>query len=132
MLDLNYLYIFMVGNLSNTFGYQMAFAFSNIMGGDYSLRYVSGGFNNANSNDALYSTYYANGLANTLLDFTQRHIIDGSLNTSGTSVLSLSSAFLSRYFNGNINEIIIYNGPTIITSAQIIEVRNYLRSKWGI
>jgi hypothetical protein len=127
-------YIFMVASLSNIGGIDMAFAFNDIFGGDYSLRYFLGGFNNANPNDALYPSYFVNGGFNASINYSNIHVIDGSLNTTGSSVLRLSSDFYSggRYFNGAINEVIIYNGPTRITNAQIMTVRNYLMNKWSI
>ena len=125
-------YIFMVASLSNIGGIEMAFALNDIHAGDYSLRYNVGYFNNADSNDVLLPTYYANGIYNATIDFSQRHIIDGVFNTSGTSIMRISSDFNSRYFYGTINEIIIYNGPTMISGTDITNVRNYLATKWSI
>jgi hypothetical protein len=124
-------YIFMVASINNS-SFEMAFVLNDINGGDYSLRYVSGGFHNVDSGDALWPIYYANGYSNGTVDFTQNHIIDGSLNSVGTSIMRLSSDFLGRVFLGNMNEVIIYNGPTPMTNNQISQVRNYLTVKWSI
>ena len=125
-------YIFMVASLSNFININMAFAFNDIFFQDYSLRYNAGGFNNGNSNDALWPTYYVNGISNGSTTYSNLHIIDGALNTSGTSIMRISSDFLSRYFIGTMNEILIYNGPSIINNTQINLIRKYLANKWSI
>ena len=124
-------YIFMVASINNS-SFEMAFALNDINGGDYSLRYVSGGFHNSDSGDTLWPTYYANGYSNGTVNFTQNHIIDGSFNSVGTSIMRLSSDFLERVFLGNINEVIVYNGPVPITNNEILQVRNYIATKWSI
>ena len=124
-------YIFMVASINST-SFEMAFALNDINGGDYSLRYVSDGFHNADAGDALWPRYYANGYLNGTVDFTQTHIIDGVFNSSGTSIMRLSSDFMGRVFLGNMNEVIVYNGPTPLTSNQIAQVRTYLTAKWSI
>ena len=124
-------YIFMVASINNS-SFEMAFALNDINGGDYSLRYVSGGFHNSDSGDTLWPTYYANGYSNGTVNFTQTHIIDGSFNSVGTSIMRLSSDFLERVFLGNINEVIVYNGPVPITNNEILQVRNYIATKWSI
>ena len=121
----------MVASLSNFIYIKMAFAFNDIFFQDYSLRY-NGGFNNGNSNDALWPTYYVNGISNGSTTYSNLHIIDGALNTSGTSIMRISSDFLSRYFLGTMNEILIYNGPSIINNTQINLIRKYLANKWSI
>jgi len=124
-------YIFLVDSINST-SFEMAFVLNDINGGDYSLRYVSDGFHNADAGDALWPRYYANGYLNGTVDFTQTHIIDGVFNSSGTSIMRLSSDFMGRVFLGNMNEVIVYNGPTPLTSNQIAQVRTYLTAKWSI
>jgi len=124
-------YIFMVASINST-SFEMAFALNDINGGDYSLRYVNGLYHNSDAGDALWPTYYANGYSNGTIDFTLTHIIDGVFNSSGTSIMGLSSDFLGRVFIGNMNEILIYNGPSLITNDQVIQVRTYLANKWNI
>ena len=127
-------YVFMVASLGTIEGIRMALALNDINLGDYSMRYNNGEFLNVNECDMLYPIYYANGYSNGTVDFTQIHLIDGFFNNSGTSIMRLSSDLFDgeRQFIGNINEVIVYNGPTAITNEQITQVRNYLSDKWNI
>ena len=122
-------YIFIVASLIGT-DFEMSFALNDINGGDYSLRYVSGEYHNSDVYDTLYHVYNANGYLNGTVDFTRNHVIDGYFNSADTSIMRLSSDFMGRYFIGNINEVIIYNG--LLTNNEITQVRNYLTTKWSI
>jgi len=124
-------------SLSSGWGY--VFAFSDILSGDYSIRYYTNttSIYNGNNGDIGYLTgYYVNGVlsayvsAGTTTVPTGYNLID-TVNTSqsGSTRISLSSSSNSRYFVGNIREVIVYTGP--ITTTQRQQVENYLMAKWG-
>jgi hypothetical protein len=89
-----------------------------------------------NSNDIGFgSAYYVNGTlgvpsGGTITIPARPNIIYGLFNRTGTSTFTLSSLFGTRYFIGNIQEVLFYTGP--ITTAQRQEVEGYLAWKWGL
>jgi len=118
----------------------MLLGFTNVNGGDYSIRFydyillgtqaatdVGGSLGAAN--------YYVNGTFNPnfgsnvyLSNYT---IIDTvAPGISGTSFLTLSSAFMGRTFVGTIAEFIYYPGG--ITNNQRLSIEGYLAQKWGL
>jgi len=119
--------------LSYSFGY--ALACSDIAGGDTSIRFVSSttSLGNGNSNDIGYpSGYFVNGVltGGSPVSIPSGYNIIGVLvNNSGSTRISLSSSFYSRYFVGNIQEVIIFNS---LTTSQRQQVEGYLAWKWGI
>jgi hypothetical protein len=124
-------YVFMVASLVVTGTgdlVRMAFATN----GDYSMRYYSSYYAALGGGADILTTYNVNGNQFGIIDFTQTHIIDGAFSGSGASVMQLSSAVNGRYFTGTINEIIVYNGPAQITNDQILQLRNYIATKWSI
>ena len=116
------------------------FEFTDLGGGDgyFSIRYNNGTtIYNGNANDIGYLTgYYVNGVLNAYVSAgtttvpTGYNLID-TVNTSqsGSTRIQLSTSFLSRYFIGNIREVIVYTGP--LTTTQRLQVENYLMAKWG-
>ena len=121
---------------ATTFG--MAFACVNIAGGDYSIRFqdTTTGLRVSATND-IGSNYYVNGtlgspVASIITVPSGYNVIDGTFTRSGTTQFSLSStgSWASRYFTGNIQEVIVYSGP--ITTSQQQQVEGYLAWKWGL
>ena len=122
---------------ANVFAYVLAFP--NILGGDLSIRFSPTGIGNANNtannNDlvGIGGAFYVNGNYSPSSPLTtyvnSYNVIGGTSYTSGTTSLSLSTAFYNRYFYGNIAEFIYY---TSITSTQRQQVEGYLTQKWGI
>jgi len=114
-------------------------AFSSITSGDYAIRITSSGLYGTpalvgNANDLSIGTYYVNGSLNPNYPLTtyQNYTIIDTTNPSksGTSVLTISSSFSSRYFIGNIAEVLYY--PAGVTSIQRQQIESYLGWKWGI
>jgi hypothetical protein len=106
--------------------------------GDYSIRFVSlTTINDVNGNDLGFGTaYYVNGALAVpsggviTVPSSQPNIIYGIFSVSGTTQLMLSTTFESRYFVGNIQEVLLYTGP--ITTGQQQQVEGYLAWKWGL
>lgn len=119
-------------------GIGYVFVCSNIASGDYSIRFpTTTSVYATNSGDLGYSpgTYYINGTfgvpsGGTITFPSTPNIIYGLFSTSGTTAFALSTSFLSRYFIGNLYEVIVYTGP--ITTSQRASVELYLSNKWGI
>ena len=120
-------------------GYLFAFTDApNSGGGDYSIRYNSGTpvtIVNGDGNDMLYNQLYINGVFLTSVAGTSNvgsnyHIVDGAVTSNLTTRFSVSSSFYSRYFSGNVCEIIVITSA--ITSNQRQQVEGYLAWKWGL
>ena len=132
--------VYVVGKLvTNYISYMLAF--SDINGGDFSIRYVNdvlGGtpLQAGNNDDFGNGQYRVNGVLNpayTAEVYTERHFV-GATNTSsntGATKVSLSSAFSGdRYLQGGIYEVIVY--ATTPTTEQRQALEAYLSAKWGV
>ena len=123
-------------------GNSMVFACPDLGGGDTSIRFYPDiqSVNNADTNDLGFTygddgtgQYYANGTLNgndPVIVTTGVNIIEAVVNRSGSTLFTLSSSFYSRYFVGDIQEVIVYTGP--ITTEQRQQVEGYLGWKWGL
>jgi hypothetical protein len=107
--------------------------------GDYSIRFQTAttSISDQNNGDLGFGTaYYVNGTlgvpsAGLITVPSGANLIYGIFNASGTTQLALSdTSTLTRYFVGNIQEVIVYTGP--ITTAQQQQVEGYLAWKWGL
>jgi hypothetical protein len=123
-------------------GLNMVLGFTNIYSSDYSIRLVASGLIGTaaaagNANDLANNTYYVNGSFNPSFSYStysNAYAIVGTVapSTSGTSYLTLSSAFTpgtARYFVGYMAEVLYY--PAGLTSTQRQQVEGYLAWKWG-
>ena len=124
-----------------TNGWCSVFACSDINGGDCSLRFYP---NTTTIGDGFAgTTIYLNGTTTTLASGgtisvpAGYNVIGATPNgngQSGSTRFSLSSPFAPggnpRYFTGNIQEVIVYTGPT--TAPQRQQVEGYLAWKWGL
>ena len=119
-----------------SFGYLIAC--TDINGGDTSIRFYPSALSisNSDTNDlGLGVGYYVNGVLNNSNPVsvpTGYNIIGTTMNKTASTRFSLSSSFpsgSSRYFVGNIREVIVYTGP--LTTTQRLQVENYLMAKWG-
>ena len=117
----------------------MILGFTNIAGGDFSIRYygnkiLGGTSGSGNNGDLANGAYYVNGTFNPSFGsstYLNTYSIIGTVAPSAvTSFLTLSSAFMSRYFIGNIAEFLFYPGG--VTTFQRQQVESYLAYKWGI
>jgi len=118
----------------------MILGFTNIAGGDFSIRYygnkiLGGTSGDGNGNDFANGTYYVNGTFNPSFGsstYLNVYSIIGTVapQAGGTSFLTLSSAFMSRFFIGNIAEFLYYPGG--VTSSQRQQIEGYLAWKWGL
>jgi len=119
-------------------GIGMVFALPDDSGGpgDYSIRYYNNILNSGDANDIGYSgRYYVNGtnsVPSSSSTYTTYHMISSAFSStrSGSSRVSLSSTFLSRYFIGNIAEVIVFSSA--LTSFQRQQIEGYLANKWGL
>ena len=124
-------------------GLAMVLAFTNIATGstgDYSIRVSTSGLNGTpvatgNSQDLANANYYVNGSFNPSFPYTtyanSLAMVGTTVpTTSGTSYLQLSSSFSSRYFIGNIAEVLYY--PNGLTTIQRQQIEGYLAWKWGL
>ena len=123
-------------------GNSMVFACPDLGGGDTSIRFYPDiqSVNNSDVNDLGFTygddgtgQYYANGTLNgndPVIVTTGVNIIEAVVNRSGSTLFTLSSSFSSRYFEGDIQEVIVYTGP--ITTEQRQQVEGYLGWKWGL
>jgi hypothetical protein len=128
-------YVFIVSRLGSADGaIRMLLGFTNILSGDFSIRYFRDLLNtNGNTNDFANLQYYVNGTFNPSFPtstYSSTHIISGQSITSGTTGITLSSAFLSRVFIGNIYEVIFYSSSPSVSQRQNVE--GYLAWKWGL
>jgi hypothetical protein len=117
-------------------------AFTDIAWGSYtganSIRYYQGLLVGTVSKpgdtyDFGLNNYYINGTFNpsTTPSYSTPHIVNSvSQNTSGSTRVSVSDTAFSRYFTGNVYEVLIYN--SVISSTQRQQVESYLAQKWGL
>jgi hypothetical protein len=121
----------------------MLVGFTNIYSGDYTfVRYNPSAILNGTAattgseNDLGNNNYYVNGTFNPSTFGSSTYLNTYSLIGTvapilgGTSFLTLSSAFMSRFFIGNIAEFLYYPGG--VTSSQRQSIEGYLARKWGL
>jgi hypothetical protein len=133
---------FIVSKVTNTTYFCYLLGFSDIFSGDLGIKYLYGILTGTPASSQSYgagelgsTTYYVNGSFNPNFGsnyYTNVYaIIDTVAPVSGgTSYLTLSSAFYSRYFIGNVAEFLFYPGG--VTSSQRQQVEGYLAAKWGL
>jgi hypothetical protein len=121
---------------SVTSGLGYVIACTDINSGDTSIRFVTNttSIDTANSDNLGYGTgYYVNGVlsnSNPVTVPTGYNMIGSPVNKTASTRIQLSTSFNSRYFIGNIYEVIVYPGP--LSSSQRQQVEAYLAWKWGI
>jgi hypothetical protein len=109
--------------------------------GDYSIRLSGAGLigtpaNPGGVNDLAIANYFVNGFFNPNYPlnayYVNSYAIVGTTlpSRSGTSKITLSSSFFSRFLTGNIAEVLYY--PNGLTTFQRQQVEGYLASKWGL
>lgn len=105
-------------------------------GGGLAIRYDSAYLlpNPGNDSDIGFGgAYVINGtqitVANPALN-TQNNIVYTPIVNGFTGTFTISTTFLSRYFTGNMYEIIMYT--TSLTALQRQQVEGYLAWKWGL
>jgi hypothetical protein len=121
----------------------MVVGFTNINDGDLTfVRYNPSAILNGTAatttseRDLGNNNYYVNGTFNPSTFGSNVYLnvysIIGTVSpiTGGTSFLTLSSGFSSRFFIGNIAEFLYYPGG--VTSSQRQQVEGYLAHKWGL
>ena len=136
-------YVYVVSRLGSSSGsINMMLGFTNITPtentGDYSIRYAANLLNGVpnkvgNVNDFANNNYYVNGFylpSFSTTAYSAIHIISGQSQFTGSTGVTLSSAFLSRYYTGDIYELLFYSSPP--TTAQRQQVEGYLAWKWGL
>jgi hypothetical protein len=127
--------VFAVFKSTNT-AYMMFLAFSGLLSGDLSIRcssYVVPPGGTTTANDLFNGvTMYVDGNTSSSATMSGYHIVSGTMSTSGTTAVTISStAFTStRMFIGNAAEIVMYSGP--LSTAQRQNVESYLADKWGL
>ena len=127
--------VFAVFKATST-NYMMFLAFSGLLSGDLSIRcssYVVPPGGTTNANDLFNGvTMYVDGNTVTTATMSSYHIVSGTMSTSGTTTVTISSTAWSsgRMFIGNAAEIVMYSGP--LTTAQRQTVESYLADKWGL
>ena len=126
---------FIVCKTTSGFGY--AVGFTNITSGDYGIRFINGVLQGTtaaqgyNVDDLGNTTYYVNGVFNLPTTTTTYNLINTTNpQYSGTTTLTLSTTYNSRYFVGTIAEFIYY--PTGVTATQRQQLESYLAQKWGL
>jgi hypothetical protein len=133
-----------INAITGTNNIGMLLGFTNINGGDKSIRlYVSGTIGISllgtagvgDGNELANNNYFVNGSFNPSFGsnvYLNVYSIIGTVapQSGGTSFLTLSSSFLSRFFIGNIAEFIYY--PAGITNRQREQIEGYLAQKWGL
>lgn len=137
-------YIFVVSKLTGlSGGYGMMIAFSSINPsgnvGDFSIRFSSAGLfgtppNVGTTNDFANAQYYVNGSFNpstvSYSTYLSTNIISGQSIASGTTAMTISTSFLSRFFIGNVYEIIMYSS---VPSTNVrLQIEGYLKWKWPL
>jgi hypothetical protein len=109
--------------------------------GDYSIRLSSSGLIGTPANlggvqDLGNATYWVNGSFNPNYPlnayYVNAYAIVGTTQPAlaGTSTMTLSSSFGSRFLTGNIAEVLYY--PAGLTTFQRQQVEGYLAWKWGL
>jgi hypothetical protein len=131
-------------NLVNASNAGMLIVFTDIGGGDFSIRFygpngpsiiLAGTGGSGNGGDLANGTYYVNGTFNpsfTGSTYLNTYSLIGTVapQLGGTSYLAFSSSFYERFFIGNIAEFLYYPGG--VTSSQRQQIEGYLAQKWGI
>ena len=131
-------------NLVNASNAGMLIVFTDIGGGDFSIRFygpngpsiiLAGTGGSGNGGDLANGTYYVNGTFNpsfTGSTYLNTYSLIGTVAPllGGTSYLAFSSSYYERYFIGNIAEFLYYPGG--VTTFQRQQVESYLAYKWGI
>jgi len=127
--------VFAVFEATNA-AYMMFLAFSGLLGGDLSIRcssYVVPPSGTTNANDLFNGvTMYVDGNTLTSANMSTYHIVSGTMSTSGTTAVTISSTAFSsgRMFIGNAAEVVMYSGPLVTAQRQAVE--SYLANKWGL
>jgi len=124
---------FVLAKLTSTAtSYPMLITLIDNNSGDYSIRYSGSVVNYGNSDDIGNGNYYTNGAPNTNASFLNQYvIIDTTTATRATtSRVAVSGTFNSRYFIGNVCEVIIY--PSGVNSTQRFQLQSYLAAKWSL
>jgi len=124
---------FIICKLTSTAtNYPMVLALPDNNGGDYSIRYSGSVVNFGNSDDIGNGNYYTNGAPNANASFLNQYvIIDTTTATrAASSRISISGSFSSRYFIGNVAEVLVYPGG--VNSTQRSQIQGYLSWKWGL
>jgi hypothetical protein len=135
---------YIVSRLTTTNSIVMLLGFTNIgngggSDGDFSIRFVSsalhGTIAQGNNQDFANRTYYVNGSFDPSFGsnvYLNVYSIIGTVAplVGGTSFLTLSSSFMSRFFIGYVAEFLYY--PAGVTSTQRQQIESYLAQKWGL
>jgi hypothetical protein len=121
----------------------MLLGFTNITNGssagDFSIRFVSsalhGTIAQGNTQDFANRTYYVNGTFDPSFGSNVYFNVYSIIGTvapllGGTSFLTLSSSFGSRFFIGYIAEFLYY--PTGLNNTQRQQIESYLAQKWDL
>lgn len=134
--------VFYVAQLNSVAAFDDLIAFTDIAWGSYtganSIRYYQGLLVGTVSRvgdtyDFGLNNYYINGTFNpsSTPSYSTPHIVNAvSQNTGGSTRVSVSDTAFSRYFTGNVYEVLIYN--SVINSTQRQQVESYLAQKWGL
>jgi len=131
---------FVVSKVTSISGLPYIVGFTNISASDYAIRINTGILNGTaastgNANDMANGTYYVNGTYNPNFNSSYYNNVYTIINTdnpqsSGTSYVTLSTAFMSRYFVGTIAEFLYY--PAGVSSNNRQSLEGYLAQKWGL
>jgi len=113
--------IFYVAKLANTTGNQ--YILSTSAGVEYSIRYILTTLGGGNTVNDMSNSYTVNGVPNGSANYTQYHLVDCLVNGANYDIFYIPS------FNGNINELLIFN---FLTPSQIQLVEGYLAWKWNL
>ena len=117
---------------------RMILGFTNINSGDKSIRLYENrllGTFLGDGNELANGAYYVNGTLNPSFGsdvYLNVYSIIGTVapSSGGTSSLTLSSTFMSRFYIGNIAEFLYF--PAGISSTQRQQIESYLAQKWGL
>ena len=124
---------FVVAKLTSTStSYPMVLALPDNNSGDYSIRYSGSVVNYGNSDDIGNGNYFTNGAPNANASFLNLYvIIDTTTATrNASSRISISGSFGSRFFIGNVAEVLVYPGG--VNSTQRSQIQGYLGWKWRL
>jgi hypothetical protein len=124
---------FVVAKLTSTStSYPMVLALPDNNSGDYSIRYSGSVVNYGNSDDIGNGNYFTNGAPNANASFLNLYvIIDTTTATrAASSRISISGSFNSRFFIGNVAEVLVYPGG--VNSTQRSQIQGYLGWKWRL
>jgi hypothetical protein len=124
---------FVVAKLTSTStSYPMVLALPDNNSGDYSIRYSGSVVNYGNSDDIGNGNYFTNGAPNANASFLNLYvIIDTTTATrNASSHISISGSFNSRFFIGNVAEVLVYPGG--VNSTQRSQIQGYLGWKWKL